>query len=265
MKKKVVGILLCAVMTAVLLIGCGSKEETAASQETAKEAEAEEAEEAESSQKTQEEALAEEEASVEIEEETQTKEEASAGEAKEPAAYVPGTWEGTVYKNEGLGFTVTFPETYTIITGDTLAQAMGQATDTVLEGSDIQNVDMSTVTYDFLAVSPDQVSNLLFSAEINTAGLDSKGYGDALLQSFELMGIPYELFAEPETTMVGDLDFYELDLVLDYSEFTGVENAVGTQTYLIHAEADRIYYFTITFTEDSMEEIAEVIRSIQPL
>lgn len=264
MKKKVWNLLFCAVMTSALIMGCGGGENADVPAPGNAEAEKVEtdAPAAESVNVTEEEDTESIPAETATEKETLPAEEAA---AKGIEDYEPGTWEGTVYTNSALGITMTLPDTYTVLTGNALKEAMGQAADEVMEGSDLKNVDMSGVVYDFIGISPDQVSNILFSVEENTMKLSSEEYGQALLESMNLLGASYEMLADPESMMVGDIDFYEIDMVIDYSEATGIEGYTAVQSYIIHAEEDLLYYFTVTWTEDSMEEIAEILNSMQPV
>lgn len=234
MKKRLISLLLSITMTAMLLTGCGDKEEVTKDSNDAN---------IQTNEESEEETI----------------------EVAEAPEYTPGTWEGTVYTNSHLGFTMTFPDTYVIVTGDTLKKYMGQTTETMLENSDIKNMGVPSVTYDFMALAPDQVSNISFAAEKNLHKLTSEEYGDALLKTFDIMGANYEVVGEPVTWNAGNLDFYETDMVVDYSQMTGVEGQVASQSYLIHADEDYIYYFVVTLQEESIEEIVTILDSIEEI
>lgn len=233
MKKRILSLLIIAAMSSTLLVGCGSKEVAKDSND----------------------------ANIQTNEES----EEETIEVTEVNDYTPGTWEGTIYTNSFLGFTMTFPDTYVIVAGDTLKEYMGQTTETMLENSDIKNMGVPSVTYDFMALAPDQVSNISFAAEKNLYKLTSEEYGDALLKTFDIMGANYEVVGDPITWNAGNLDFYEIDMIVDYSQMTGVEGQVASQSYLIHAEEDYIYYFVVTLQEESIEEIVTILDSIEEI
>lgn len=258
MKKKIMSLLICVAMVSTLLVGCGEKEvpaEEAVAEATDVVSEEEVVSETEVTPAT-------EEAVVETTEEATT-------EVAEITAdeYVPGTWDGNVYINTSLGFSMTVPEDYVIVTGDALQGLLNQSEDMLSENSNLGEVSASdSVSCEFMAASPDQTNtnNILFSV-LKNQGLTSEQFGDVTINSFDIAGIPCELFADPSTTTIGNIEFYEIDMALDYSQIVGIEGYVVLQSFLIYATEDSIYYFTLTFNENTMDKTAEILQSIQPL
>lgn len=252
MKKKTVSLLVCVAMLSTLLVGCGEKEVPAAEPvaevtELAKE----------------EEVVPETEVAPITEEST----EEAVKEVKEAENYVPGTWDGNVYINTSLGFLMTVPEDYVILTGDDLQGLVSQSEDMLSENSNLGEVSASdSVLYEFMAASPDQTNtnNVMFTVQKNE-GLTSEQFGDVMIDGFAIAGIPCELFAEPSTTKIGDIEFYEVDMALDYSQIVGIEGYMVLQTVIAYANEESIYYFTFTFNENTIEKTAGILQSIQPL
>lgn len=260
--KKMQAILMSLVLSAGVLTACGSNNENLPAENV--EVESEEAAEETTETETPEVSETEESATADIVEEAV---EASEDEDMEKtvADYTAGTWDGTTYTNESLGFKMTFPETYTIYTGDMLKNLMGVAVDTVTENSDIQNINQEALTYEFMAMAPDQVGNVLFTIEENVQELTAEEYVDALVQTFDLMGVPYEVMQEKGFQTVGDNEFCMIGLMTDYSEMTGIEGNVAIQAYSVLADADFLYYFVVTFSEDTVEELGSIMDGIEAL
>ena len=141
--------------TAGMLTACGETKDMETSEPAVEETEeaVEEAPEEEDAEETAEES------------EPETAETTEAAERKHISDYMPGTWDGVIYANEELGVKLTFPESYTIFSGDALKEMMGQTIDVITENSDIKNVNEQALAYDFLAIAPDQVGNVILTVE----------------------------------------------------------------------------------------------------
>ncbi|MBQ3104423.1 MAG: hypothetical protein IJC59_01015 [Lachnospiraceae bacterium] len=267
--KKGLALLLAAILAMGTLTACGGSQESGTETEApAAESTQEEAVEAAAQEAPEESAEVTEEVSEE--EETPVQEETTGEEPQESAGvtiadYVTGTWEGTVYTNETLGIKMTFPETYTVFTGDTLDELMGQAVGIVEENSDIKNVDESTLKYDFMAIAPDGVGNVILTIEENSMGLTAEDYVEALKTTWEYTGIPYEIIQEAGTETIGDKEYTMIGVALDYSEMTGMEGNTAVQAYMIHTDEDLMYYFITTFSEETIEELGAVMDGIEAL
>lgn len=308
MKKGIISLLFCIAMTTTLLVGCGSKEEAmtepttesvsaevstiteeASTTEESTEIHTESATAEEEttlrqtsevqatepalkqSKETQTEATtkpvaelpAEKPASnqnAEVQAETpiendiasQGLESQSEGNATATDKYVPGTWDGMVYTNPTLNFTMTFPDNYTIITGEALQNSMEE----------------TTGTYDFKAVSPDQLSSFLLTVEANTNGITAEEYKDTLLKSLENSGVTYQLF---DDSMLYEEDEDGLDacgiaIIIDYSQQTGVENSLSPRYYLVLTDNNYIYYFTIDImSRGAIAELESIVNSFQSI
>ena len=262
--KKMLAILMSLTLSVGVLTACGSSNENTITENVEVESEVTEevTTEVETAEKndtsvveTEEAATIEETADAEVEESAE----------KTIADYTVGSWDGTTYTNDALGFKMTFPETYTIYTGDTLRNLMGLAVDTVTENSDIQNINQEALMYEFLAMAPDQVGNILFTIEENVQELSAEEYVDALTQTFDLMGVPYEVMQEKGFQTIGENEFCMIGLMTDYSEMTGIEGNVTVQAYSVLADADFLYYFVVTFSEDTVDELGSIMDGIEAL
>lgn len=248
MRKKMIALLFCVALSSALAAGCGSsKEEAKAPVEDAEEEEPEAEPEKEEP------------------EDTAKAEEPEAGEDEDKPAYEEGRWEETVYTNETLGITMTVPDSFLIVTGDDLRELLGTTQDVVLEDSALSNVDTSEVIYDFMAMSSDMVGNIILSIENNKLHMSAEQYGNALKTSMKVLGAECEMLEEPAVRMVGDTDFYEMKMQLDYSGMTGIDDYAARQYYLIHADDNYLYYFTVTFNPDNIQEIEDVLNTLQPI
>lgn len=276
--KKVSALLLTFVLSVSLLTACGNSSagetesaaaEASAAEETLAETSEEETSAEESSEAESSEAVTSEtETAAEEETETETAEtetaEETTGRPTSLAEYTPGTWEGNVYTNEVLGIKMTFPETYYVVNGEELNGAMGDTMGEIADNADV-DFDVATVYSDFMAIAPDEIGNVIMSVETNTYKLDNAGYLDALIQSFETMGVPCEVIQEAGTQTIGDTEFSMIAMALDYSDLTGVEGNTAIQAYMVHTDENLVYYFVVTFSEESLEELGEVMDSMEAL
>lgn len=251
MKRRVIALLLCVVLSSVLAAGCGSgKEEAKAPAEETEERPELELELEEPEDKTEAE---------------KPEEEPEAEEDEDTPAYEEGRWDGTTYTNETLGITMTVPDSFLVVTGDDLRELMGASQDIALEDSALSKMDTSGVIYDFMAMSSDMIGNVLLSVENNNLHMSAEQYGNALKVSTKAFGAECEMLEDPTTIMVGDTDFYEMKMQLDYSGMTGIEGQMARQYYLIHADDDYLYYFIATFNPDNVQEIEDVLNTLQPI
>lgn len=249
MKRRVIALLFCMALSLTLAAGCGSgKKETEMPAKEETEEEEPEKEEPTDTAETEE-----------------PEEEPEAAEDEDTPVYEEGRWEDTLYINETLGITMSVPDSFLIVTGDELIELMGASQDIALEDSALSKMDTSGVIYDFMAMSSDMVGNILLSVESNKLHMSAEQYGNALKVSTKAFGAECEMLEDPGTIMVGDTDFYEMKMQLDYSGMTGIDGQMARQYYLIHADDDYLYYFIATFNPDDIQEIEDVLNTLQPI
>lgn len=240
MKKEIISLLVCLAMISTLLIGCGEKEVPAEEPTT------------ETTDMSSEEEI-----TSEAEEVTE-----------KVSGYVYGTWEGNVYTNSQLGFTMTFPDSYTILTDNSSEKTIEQITDSTSENSDITTANTSNPVHDFMAIAPDESIRVSFGAEKNLTNLTFEEYKDILLGTFDSFGIDYALASDPYLTKLGNLDFYSINLIVDYSKLSGIEDYIVGQSFLIYIDEDYVYSFILMFltpddkTRNETKAILDSIKAI---
>lgn len=188
-------------------------------------------------------------------------EETSVETAKESTEYVPGTWDGNAYINSHLGFTMTIPDSYTILTGDSLEETIEDTTNSLKV-----NVDSSELITDFMAIAPDGATNISFGAEKNSMNLSCEKYKDMVLKTFDIVGVNYKFLIEPYFAKIGKVDFYCVNVLVDYSPVSGIENNSVFQTYFIYTDEDYIYTLVFTLGKEDCDEyfaIQDTIKAIE--
>lgn len=223
--KKTVNLISSAAMAAVLTLNCGAVVWAADTKADAAEATAE----------------------VTTETTAETEESANTG----VSAYENGTWEGNEYTNGTLGIQMTFPEEYTIQTGDELNKALG-----------ITEEMANSIAFDFLAMAEDGKSGMMFCVE-DAGGMDSETYAEMLISSSSMMRAPLKEAPDPVIWTFGDIEFYKQDFVMDYSKIEGFGEDELYLSYLICTKDDMRYYFNANATAETKDEIAEILDTLK--
>ncbi len=232
MKKIIVALLMTAMISS--LAACGGKDQTGTDAGTSASSEI---------SATQEKGSATGEASADTEE-----------------TYVPGEWDGNVYKNTSLGMSLTLPEGWQIGTQediDAVENAGQQVTGNTAETEDVSN-------YELYIYNPNTGSAIAMMTESLAmfGNVTAKQYAETLseqLLGYQDQGISYNL--NPVTTKkIGNTEFVSFDGTAAYQS-----NNIY-QCYAITEKGGNMITMIITGpSENGQAECESVIASVQPL
>lgn len=141
-----------------------------------------------------------------------------------------GTIDGNVYTNEFLGFEFIAPDGWVYATDEELAELLTQATDEVLDYSDLQKSMMEIqLVYDAMAQNPETGTNLIVIYE----NLAISGSADMTVDEYielskeqlnEIDFITYS-FGEVSQVVLGDTEFTRLPMTSNYYEIVEMAQA----------------------------------------
>lgn len=134
-----------------------------------------------------------------------------------PTEFVRGVWDGSVYTNESIGFTLTLPEDWLIATDEELAEIMGLALESNPTTSEISEEFLKAqTTYDAMAQDPATGANVIIMAENLALSVGGTSYDEVKYSEVLINGLPVQQpdynyqFAEGENITLGDTAFYKV-------------------------------------------------------